>query len=66
MIIDVTGTKLTPGNAGRDCLGNGEHIGFECCCDECNNMICCLESHTSKECLNCSNRDCPRSLNCVE
>ena len=35
MIIDVTGTELTPGNFGRDCLGNGEHEGVECCCDEC-------------------------------
>ena len=25
MIIDITGTVLTPGNLGRGCLGNGYH-----------------------------------------
>ena len=25
LIIDVTGTILTPGNEGRGCRGNGEH-----------------------------------------
>jgi len=41
MIIDVTGTELTPGNQGKDCLGNGKHEGIECCCDECSYMLCC-------------------------
>jgi len=39
---------LTPGNAGRDCLGNGEHYGpdgkrITSCCDECDYLICCTK-----------------------
>ena len=46
MIIDVTGIELTPGNNGEDCKGNGKHLDengnlIECCCDECNYMLCC-------------------------
>ena len=26
MIIDITGTILTPGNSGDNFLGNGEHV----------------------------------------
>ena len=29
MIVDITGTVLTPGNGGKDCLGNGFHKGNE-------------------------------------
>ena len=36
-----TGIMLTPGNHGRDCLGNGEHPGYECCCDECDYYLLC-------------------------
>jgi len=48
MIIDVTGVELTPGNGGRDCKGNGLHYDengglIECCCDECDYAVCCLE-----------------------
>ncbi|MCH5300905.1 MAG: hypothetical protein J1E56_06250 [Ruminococcus sp.] len=48
MIIDVTGIELIPGNKGSDCPGNGEHKDksgnyIECCCDECDYMMCCLE-----------------------
>ncbi len=44
MIIDITGVVLTPGNFGKDCFGNGEHIDekgnlIECCCDECDYML---------------------------
>ncbi len=47
MIKDVTGIFLTPGNEGKDCLGNGNHfdengVSIECCCDECNYAECCL------------------------
>lgn len=47
MIIDVTGTILTPGNGGKDCLGNGEHtdengLPIECCCDECEFYLVCF------------------------
>lgn len=60
MIIDITGTILTPGNNGKDCLGNGENAGYECCCNECDYMLCCLESHDAAECLTCSDCNCPR------
>lgn len=47
-IIDVTGVELTPGDMSA-CLGNGEHFDengnpIECCCDECNYLILCLEN----------------------
>ena len=47
MIIDITGIELTPGNNGKDCLGNGHHFDengkpIECCCDECDYLLCCL------------------------
>ena len=37
-----TGTKLTPSFHGRECLGNGEWPGYECCCDECDFFIGCF------------------------
>ena len=48
VIIDVTGTILTPGNNGKYCLGNGEHYDkkgnlIECCCDECDYMLLCFD-----------------------
>ena len=60
MIIDSTGVVLTPGNLGMDCLGNGEHEGVECCCDECDYMLCCLDIHWVEICLNCTDAECPR------
>jgi len=51
MIIDITGTLLTPGNFGKDCLGNGEHDDIECCCDECDYLICC--TNYNKLCDRC-------------
>lgn len=47
MLIDITGTILIPGNGGSDCPGNGSHYDangrlIECCCDECDYMICCI------------------------
>lgn len=67
MIIDVTGTELIPGNNGKDCPGNGEHIDengdiIECCCDECDYMLCCIETHIETACKNCSDYRCPRAL----
>lgn len=49
MILDVTGIELTPGNNGKDCLGNGEHIDelgeiIECCCEECDYYLECFEN----------------------
>ncbi|MBR2453362.1 MAG: hypothetical protein IKB32_04905 [Clostridia bacterium] len=65
MIIDITGVELTPGNCGIDCLGNGEHMDtegkiIECCCDECDYLMCCLESHDDSDCKKCIYEDCPR------
>lgn len=66
VIIDVSGIVLTPGNCGRDCLGNGEHYDkknrlIECCCNECDFAVCCLESHNDSECINCNIIQCPRA-----
>ena len=61
MIIDISGTILTPGNQGRDCRGNGESAGIECCCEECDYMLCCLEDHNPEQCEICNDPDCPRS-----
>lgn len=66
MIIDVTGIKLTPGNHGRDCLGNGLYVDekgitIECCCDECDYMRCCFENPAMKDCGVCNDRECPHS-----
>ena len=60
MIIDVTGTVLIPGNLGKDCPGNGTNSGAECCCDECDYMMCCLQTHDKTACLECKDQDCPR------
>ena len=67
MIIDVTGVELTPGNFGKDCLGNGKHIDangdiIECCCDECDYLMCCSEGYCNlDECKTCMDTDCMRS-----
>ncbi len=65
MLIDVTGIILTPGNFGRDCLGNGSHYDengnpLECCCDECNYMLCCLREDFAHHCKTCTETGCPR------
>ena len=43
MPIDVTGVELRPGNGGKDCPGNGEDPQIECCCDECDYMLDCID-----------------------
>ena len=40
--LDSMGTVLTPSFHGNDCLGNGEHPGIECCCDECDFFLHCF------------------------
>lgn len=65
MIIDVTGIILTPGNGGIDCLGTGEHIDkdgnlIECCCDECDYLLCCVTKDFWNECRYSTDLDCPR------
>ena len=64
MIIDITGIELTPGNDGKDCLGNGEHFDkqgnlIECCCDECDYLLCCASDNTN--CIECNDFSCPRN-----
>ena len=34
--------ELTPSYHGEKCLGNGEHPGSPCCCDECNYYLSCF------------------------
>ena len=41
-LLDPTGTKLTPSFHGKECLGNGEWPGYECCCDECDYFQVCF------------------------
>ena len=63
MIIDITGVDLIPGLRGKDCLGNGTYIDekgnlIECCCDECDYLLCCM---SDLDCNNCDDIKCPRS-----
>lgn len=66
-MIDVTGTALIPGNQGKDCPGNGEHTDkygnhLECCCDECDYLLCCLEPNQQEKCQICIDHRCPRAV----
>ena len=81
MIIDITGIELTPGNGGKDCKGNGNHFDengklYECCCDECDYMLCCINEDwnlsdyidlsavaSKHDCKYCSDTECPRNKN---
>ena len=60
MIMDITGTILIPGNTGKDCPGNGLDPEVECCCNECDYMLCCYVWNYPKECAGCKDPDCPR------
>ena len=60
MIVDCTGIELIPGNHGADCPGSWEHAGMDCCCDECDYMLCCMEKNWKELCRNCQDRCCPR------
>ena len=65
MIVDVNGITLTPGNGGKDCKGNGEHFDeegnlIECCCDECDYLLCCAYKDN---CEKCDDRKCPKAVN---
>lgn len=42
MVDPYTGILLTPSFHGEQCLGDGEHEGYECCCDECNYYLICF------------------------
>ena len=57
--------KLMPGNNGNDCLYNGEHCDMngniiECCCDECDYLMCCIEEFN--DCSNCECFECHRKI----
>ena len=41
---------LTPSYHGKDCLGNGEHTGFECQCDECDYYLICFPEYEKPTC----------------
>lgn len=71
MILDGTGVALTPGAMGKECRGNGCTMDadgnlIECCCDECDYMQCCLETHRIEVCIVCQDQHCPRSSACAE
>lgn len=40
-----TGIMLQPSCHGKDCPGNGEHPGVECCCDECDYFLDCFPEY---------------------
>ena len=40
-LIDPTGAVLAPGDP-EHCQGNGEHPGYEICCDECDFFLMCF------------------------
>lgn len=51
MLADVTGIILTPGEEGKNCLGNGERRDengnlIECCCEECDCYLTCFPNFT--------------------
>ena len=52
--------ELWPGRRGERCPGNGKTKGIECLCDECDFMLCCLDTHDDAECINCTTPNCPR------
>ncbi len=49
--------QLMPGNHFQDCPGNGLHPGIECCCDECDFLICC---YFGCDFQTCDSTTCPR------
>ena len=42
LIDPSTGILLTPSFHGDACLGNGDNLGYECCCDECDYYLYCF------------------------
>lgn len=60
-MMDVNKMMLIPGNCGNDCPGNWENAGLNCCCDECDYMMCCLETHDMNACKRCTDNECPHA-----
>ena len=58
-ITDATGTPLIPSKQGCECPGNGEHPEYECCCDECGYLLCCLDPEIQLKRSMCTDRACP-------
>ena len=55
MYSSYFGFEYVPGNGGKDCPGDGRHRDkrgkiIECCCDECDFLICCLEGSSCDNC----------------
>ena len=50
IVIDVTGTPLTPGHP-KTCLGSGDFPGFPLCCDECNFLVDCAAAWGDEFCI---------------
>lgn len=59
MLRDVTGYSLIPGNQGKDCPANGTNPEVECCCDECDYLLCCVDERFPDVCDDCKDADCP-------
>ena len=37
--------ELSPSLGGKECLGNGDWPGYECCCDECPHYLTCFPEY---------------------
>ena len=38
-------SPLCPSDHGEDCLYNGDHPEYECCCDECDYYLACFPNY---------------------
>ena len=61
MIYDTTGILLVPEKGGMHCPGNGL-LSSECCCDECDYLICCTDPNCTSTCESCADPDCPHAV----
>ena len=66
MIIDVTGTVVTPGNYGKECIANGFNKGIACCCEECDYLLCCIDDEWDSACKLCKDYNCPHLENSTD
>ncbi|MBO7148685.1 MAG: hypothetical protein J6V93_02405 [Clostridia bacterium] len=66
MLLDYSGIILNQGYGGKNCRGNGEHYNddgmlIDCCCDECDYLMCCLKIQGYGDCKRCKDTVCPSS-----